>query len=191
MGFLISPKFPQDFIVAPHSPSSPHGEFPISLPQNSSGQRASTSFVPLPTLPQGGVQPPRRSHLFFPCVSCHVASTAAPTSQPQHPAPPRPGGPAPCCAARFPQGPPTPALFFPQSPPGLGCSTPRPPLSTTSFLSLRLPKQVKRRGRKEDQVRASSWGGGREAAGGRTTVRGATAAGARSRGAVSRAPEGT
>lgn len=67
LGFLIPPRFPQDFIVAPHFPSTPHREFPISLPQNSSGQRASTSFVPLPNLPQ--MQLLQRGHLFFPSVS--------------------------------------------------------------------------------------------------------------------------
>lgn len=45
LGLLISPKFPPHFIVAQHFPFSSQGEFPISLPQNSSNQKASTSLA--------------------------------------------------------------------------------------------------------------------------------------------------
>lgn len=44
LGLLISPKFPQHFIVAQHFPSSLRREFPISLPPNSSSQKAATSL---------------------------------------------------------------------------------------------------------------------------------------------------
>lgn len=44
MGLLISPKFPQHLIVAQHFPSSLQTEFPISLPLNSSSQKAATSL---------------------------------------------------------------------------------------------------------------------------------------------------
>lgn len=48
LGLLISPKFPPHFIVAQHFPSSSQGEFPISLPQNLSNQKASTSLAQIP-----------------------------------------------------------------------------------------------------------------------------------------------
>ena len=133
LGVLISPKFPQDFIVAPHFPCSPHREFPISLPQNSSGQRASTSFVPL-TAPA----PPKRS-LFREAISSppHVLCPLCPPRPwpTSNPSPTSCGELRPLAAGQiFPQGPLPPSpFFFPQSPAGLG--GPTPTASSTTSLS--------------------------------------------------------
>lgn len=135
LGFLIPPRFPQDFIVAPHFPSTPHREFPISLPQNSSGQRASTSLVPLPNLPQ--MQPLQRGYLFFPSMSCVLRCCV-------HLTIPRPTGlraaQASCCWSLFSPGASCslPSFLSPVTT-RLGRSTPSAS-STPSFLSPPLPK---------------------------------------------------
>lgn len=78
LGLLISPKFPPHFIVAQHFPSSSQGEFPISLPQNSSNQKASTSLAQIPGRNLFG----ERDLDFFPpahvtCVHCCVPLSSA------------------------------------------------------------------------------------------------------------------
>lgn len=69
--------------MLPHISPPPHiGNFPISLPQNSGGQKASTSFVPPPTLAQ--MQPPQRGHFFSPRVICPMCPPLpCPSSNPQ------------------------------------------------------------------------------------------------------------
>lgn len=118
LGFLIPPKFPQDFTVA-HFPSSPHREFP--LPQNSCGQRASASSL--------------RSHLPIDAASLRRLSLLpgccrpSPSSQPLWPE-----GMSPLAASQtFPTASSPSPFFFAQSLPAWDVQLPLQPLACHSL----------------------------------------------------------